>query len=364
MDCRLPWEPQYIDASGFAASGQSLACRLKALVYDDGAVFFELRGPIDSFMSSRNDLVKLVRWFKQHAEPFATMLGTMGTTLECEVRPSMQAALAWGGQRANDEYVRQEWTVTTTGLVVLFVMWATTRHARGDQERAMAMLAQVFSIILQQEDLPSITRSTLEITTRDTGAQCNRWYGGDMDSCRHISVAKNALAAGGPRSFVLGLIQLARDADTCEAARQVVADVLNSIVEALDQRLRQCPFPSDAHTALACRGGLSKRRRVDEDIKVQGSGMLIRRQTTSVAQFLQNSGHVSGKTSAMWEGEFLKTYAATMKLGLDVSGVCNVTEDAARAGRPAEDCIAYMYWEASSNRSAYLPFQAEHTFHD
>ena len=152
-------------------------------------------------------------------------------------------------------------------------------------------------------------------------------------------------------SFLGSLVEL-RDAPGCQ---HVFTELVSSVAALLDGRLNETEVrPNLLHLHLI-RGG-TKRRRIDEDLKLHlASEMTTRRLSHSASQVLRVTSIADPSLGGAMEEQWLKVQLAATHTELPLTGVTSVAEDAARSGNPAEDTCIYLLWDAVANLSAVLP---------
>lgn len=85
---------------------------MKAYVYHDGAVWWEIRLLLD-VMLERKGCLQVSRWLQQYQASLERILGIIGTCAGAETKPSRFLADILGGPIANDIHIRQEWCIST-----------------------------------------------------------------------------------------------------------------------------------------------------------------------------------------------------------------------------------------------------------
>lgn len=266
---------------------------------------------------------------------------------------SRKAALA--NKLPLDQYVRDEYSLSTKALLLLHIEWATTKRKEDERERAQAMCTAWLSKIASSTILdPQVFRSRF-----GTFAHLCRPH--VRGCCMHVNTCDDMLnedSVNGPWSdFVGHLCRLRSLSEMCPAVKGILVQALDKICTHIDKRLDEVDMNRDVTKAeLLEQDG--KRLRIDEDFKHRVVvADVVNKRCHSGAQSLRvhGVGGISGSgLSADWEQQGLRCYRSAGWITFDIGGVFTVASDGKRLGMPCEDTECYLGWSGRADVGMYM----------
>ena len=163
-----------------------------------------------------------------------------------------------------------------------------------------------------------------------------------------------------PIPFAILLAELrsiGRDAQ-CLACTLLFEDILADIAEHVDGKCVEGSGICTVARLEHLKTGSGKRRRIDRDFKLFAARQQVSSGTVhNAGQYLRVATDVSDRSGRHWEHEVACSQWLCQKRLFTCGGVCGMTEDAARNGRPAEDTTVFLFWDGAQNLGGVLPFQ-------
>ena len=258
--------------------------------------------------------------------------------------------------------VKEEWTISSKGILVLLLIFIVSRHSHADRERAQALCAGFLGAMLIPEHLG---REWAMAESVDVARLCRE--GQDQGLCAHVRSFRNGPlqnpALHGPwMDFVHILVSLMQAGADCAACKALLGRWLDRLVGLIEdtahQNLDLLADPSKATVLM----GKKRKLRIDEDLKRKWSfDDLLAKRVHSASQAARFAGFfgssASGCTRA-WEDQGLSQYMVASWKVFEHAGVVGISSDGKRLGNPAEETNTYTAWSADQNLAVWLPPQA------
>jgi hypothetical protein len=130
----MTYAARFMSAAAPLESGGLLETVHKMFLYDDGSAFWELRRPIMS-KSSEEASVAISRLIRKSLGLWQVEFRAWGLGDDATVKQSEKAARSSNDLTALDDLkIRQEWSISTAGLLCLLLFWS--RHSRIHKHQA------------------------------------------------------------------------------------------------------------------------------------------------------------------------------------------------------------------------------------
>ena len=128
----------YFQATGMAEGGTCVQLNCKAWVYED-RVFWQLQD-FFSVMFENLKNAKLCEYLRKHHDQITEVFTAFSISVAGELLPSRQVLVANNQLHYASEYTREEYLISSRGLLCLLLWWRTQRWQLQDRRCATAML--------------------------------------------------------------------------------------------------------------------------------------------------------------------------------------------------------------------------------
>lgn len=326
----------------------------KTWAYSNGKLMWELRRPLLYLVERRPVKVcsLLKRDFKDWVELCVSLLGEGCITMSARqvaAQPPDDEDDAMG-----DPMVRQEHTCSTCALFLLFVWAQLHRRKAADRARCFALCAGLFLRLLtvrqQALCMTACPQSSNEMCKREPIVN---------QVCVCLQTVSRGIAgvAGEPGMQALGALAEMCVFIDCPGVKVWALAQVSSLGAAIDgavRELRGCSDPLRSRQVLA---GPKRNLRVDEDVKVASFNAVREGRAHSVESLQVALGDSRSKGARHWVHERMQVAMAGGWLTGARCGCLSIAADGSRFGNPAEETIAYAWWDASSSTGGWLPVQ-------
>eukprot|EP00971_Amphidinium_carterae_P109861 2176312-Amphidinium_carterae.1 len=306
------------------------ALHWKAYAYTTGGTAWEVRRVFDTLIGESGKEVYKLLWSNNYfIDVFNRCLDTSS-----EVVPSYQAYAA-SPEKWNVPVwaVRQEHTITTSGLLVLLLEWSVKRRRKIERVRCNEVLYQFLRGIVIIGEIKEMLREALLEGVGECKMGVDSF--GLCTHCQAVWVASET-----------------------EVESHIACWVDHSLLNAgLETDILKDAWPPLLKHVDAS-GSAVKRPRLDEDMKrVATVGIIQSRRAHSASQLLRIYGLGSPCTASRWEVKFLSEMFGRAKQAVGEVSSLHVVLDAARFGHPAVELLAMFGWSAENDIAMVLPPQ-------
>lgn len=323
-------------------------------------VTWELRRLVLGLIGDHLKVFRLHRIVKNQREAWHSFCQLFDRNLEDIVLPSSRAAAHGEAEDYLNGMVQDEWTLTTSGLVITLLFWSAKRHRVEERGRSSGML---LAFLLQMR-LGDVEAAVLEdrVALSATFCRCEPLQDG---FCTHLAEVLAARSRGKVDS-ASSIARLARNltarAEVCLACKAMLVSLVEKVARRIVQSLRD-PEAHPMDLLKMSHVAFNKRKlRADHDYKEYIVVEQVKKRRTHLGrQGLRAAEEFDPQSASGWERERLKSYMAAgwRAFGSDQASVFFVTEDASRVGQPPEETQIYTLWHGSSMKGAYLPPQVQ-----
>lgn len=337
----------------------------KAVIYTDGAVFWELRLLFAAMLYHRR-VIQTWKLLARERQAWQRSFAEVGLALDNELKSSKSAAKLRDptGGRDHDPKQRAEFTLSTKGVVAVLLCWYGMRHRRDERVRASEILLQLAQrlVVLQPNAGDCIGAFACQ-----SRRLCRKGAQADGDDCNHLAGIMSGFdtffAAPSAKTLVGGILGMeagiVQGTMLCAASASFRQRIVAFVADLFDKscpNLSRCDALAEQTPALGC---ARKRPRIDEDLRRAVVNTVVREgRASSGAAWARATGSVAGSSCGRWEQDEMKAYlAAANKLLGDGVSVVSIVEDASRIGDPAEDTMVYLAWSGKHDTGFYPPVQ-------
>ena len=349
----------FVLSGGHALDSAVLELCWKAWTYADGAVYWELRRILHTLLNGLRrslDVNVLAKNFLDDNVDFIT--GWQFSPYDIVV-PSLRALAARGVPDVCARYVREEWSISTVGLLIWLVLWSEGRRSHEAREKCMAC-AKVLLV------------TCVDLSSWDGQVFLDHLRHEDVDGCPSLREGEwccphaqkvMALTDTQPGATtarqVIGLLQRLMLED-CPSTRRAFRATVKLLGAAIDKHAQEFSGSCDNATLAKLFHFGSKGTRLDEDVKNYVTNTMVKRRKIHSASQALRVLHTGCPTKVAldWEQKLVMETFLQSKASLQGNAVVWCMEDASRCGKPAEDVTVYMLWDAASGYACYPVPQA------
>jgi hypothetical protein len=353
------YEVRFLETSAGTASGRHLQLTWKAWLYDDGPVYWEFRRLLYQLLPKQKAPILVSKWLQRYGPQLASVFQSVGLDMDSEVTSSRRATAAHAD--TSQRFVRQEFSISTLGVIAFLLFFAMSRHTKVDREGGFAALA---AVLRSSATVHQLHPDTWE-TSMGLGLAAGRCQAKAQPNRRHCTHLERALDLCKPGvgqdpwgALCAGMVWMMSSSALCEACRLSLTSLIGHLAADINLRLPGLFVEKDVLHIPLMRGP-ARRLRVDEDFKHACSVALVQgKRTHSGAQVARVTGMVASSSARQWECEHLRAYQAAGWKTFRSSTVVCLAEDATRLGQPPQETVVYIAWSGSADRAMYLPVQA------
>ena len=361
------WDLYLVPGTARTQAGENIHIDFKAYRYEAGEVFWELKRVFAPVLGlEKSEKAQLCRIHKANRVSWEHDFEKFFGQVDGVLLPSLTSCKASGQHDpADNPFIRQEYTISTAGLLAVLLNMAQARKLVVERERAFAVLVAWLSSTLAFEPAAAVCRDAMPVSAH----LCQQQPVVD-GFCTHIFATRvqcpQAVTMGSDPWSKLALLlkQLHAWSSECWASTAALSSILKTLSADLDGGLGGRDFSQNIlmdKSADGHRGaqGQKKRRRLDEDLKRLATvDSVVQGRVHSGSQLCRATGCADDSAARKWETTFLaKVVASSVQAFSEVRSLC-VTEDASRFGQPQKDLMAYLAWSGDINVGTALPPQA------
>ena len=335
-------EPCELTCAGHDASGAELSFVLKGHIWpQEQTVFWNLL-PVVSVLTQQRNL-RLHKWLQRDACVFMEAVGGFDGP---HIKQSQRASSASAGVH-EDGQATQEYTVSSHGLILLMVIWHSSRRYHKDKVRGAACLELTLKTLLDPDDVG------LEFPKLSNRLRCQK----DVEAsglCTHLHEvwSSHVQRTAAPQARIASCM-LELYSQKCDAASSCFSDMMRAVDGAISNKACSGEYAHDLLLALGMHG--SKRRRLDEDVKAHLISTYGRAKVGSSAQAVVTA---PSSTVLRWSAEMLAGYLeAGHRSCQATSAGFSIAFDASRFGVIREETLAFAAWDSTSRLAMWLPIQ-------
>ena len=137
----------------------------------------------------KQGVVEVSKWLKRYDAQLSSVFQAVGLDLAREVTLSRRAASCAGEGISGEQFTRQEFSISTRGLITLVLYFAMSRHTKDDRERGEAALAAVLRSAADTQQLQADTWETSMGLDLAAAAHCQAKAQPNSRHCTHLEKA-------------------------------------------------------------------------------------------------------------------------------------------------------------------------------
>ena len=260
----------FIESQGVAANGRPVPFKTKVIRFSNGTIRRAVWDILDAFFPEK------VYW-----ETSRVMSSSMGAVEERlriigrsfwpEVTPNFKAYLAdpefYNGETVDTQHMREDFHVTTEGLITWLLTWSACRHSNIDKSKAKAILEGILMCVLDSTEFVCI--ELFELFDHVFSKCIMRTS--QLKPCGHVpyimrSLPKNKNKLWSWRTFVDMLMDFLFD-NECNAAKSMYIALLDHMEELIGKHIRGEDAADILKESVPFYTPTGKRRRICEDYR-------------------------------------------------------------------------------------------------
>ena len=337
--------------------GEAILINWKACVYTmSGKVFWEVRQVLHDFYGDIGGALEEKNFFRNNKIKMEASFAQLNLDFDVEFKPSFKSFCSkYPGAPVTDPYIREEYGVSTVGLLAWMMHWAHSRRCACERDRAVTILEAFLSAFFVLDDLDD--RCIFD-KVAECSAECANGADGD-GLCFHIrdEIAKTdrlwpKQAPHNWRDSLSAMSRLHQSVD-CLCLQKGTSELLGFLATSVDSgapdRLVANPSSISFKRLKTAAGNY---KRVDEHFKDDCAVAHIRdgkcRSAGQSIKVWSTSGESSGRT---WERNYVLARNVAAKEEMPCERVLWISEDAGRAGQPKEETMSYWLYDCASKLS-------------
>jgi hypothetical protein len=334
--------------------GKSVQFKLKANVFEDDSVTFDLRRVIAHVISGRkdldlNNLIKrdLVGWFVD--------LRLFGYTRNDTYFPSRRTAMANDPNNMHDKVLSLH-TTSAVGMIVLLLFLSVARWKNSEKAKASSVLASLVAATCTAEYMIEFWEDCCSCGVDDLSRCTDGAYGG---KCMHVRSSFTEVewqTHNHHHQLVASLVSAFSHRNDCPTLLSWLPQVFDELCRHIDAVIleRQVDVDLLRDDDKPMRG---KKRllHICDDTRQAVSGAVQSGRAPHCRAMLKSIGGFSSKVGLNIESRELREFNAQgLILGKEL-GDMHVAPDATRCGNPAEDSFQVPCWLDRPQKGLVLP---------
>ena len=315
-------------------------------------VWYELRGVEDSLRQDNAASMKLCKSLAKAEPLLRAYMQMFGTSFERSIMPSRKA---WPKGELMHECARQEYQLSTLGLLPYLYYWCECRHRITQRDFARSSAECFLNSLLDDSIFAKVNASKIIGATL---ALCDAASVTLANACVHVAelVEFEASLMGPAGTTVWQVIGfLANRANHCGACARWLRDSCRIVARSLDHGLaevgRDNPLKHAAMYVTTCK----RKRRVDEDYVAAVAARVQAGKAGNSGIVCRALGDVASTTSSAWDAKAVLQYAAQGHLAFAGVEECSLTYDGARLGKLAEETVMFCLERVDTGDAMWLP---------
>ena len=251
--------------------------------------------------------------------------------------------------------MRDEYQVTSEGLLIWLSTWSMARHSTRDREQCKVIPAGILARALRQHDFYwSAVLHFIDGALDECPAR-----GNSDNPCRHVRYALRKLGNSDITfswySFTEVLVDFLSMRADCPAASLAFEFIKDTVCVAIDKYALEMPKGSILHEPMQLSTPTGKRRRIDEDFKTALMNQGIGADCVKASTILRFTKIADQTYTQTMMSTFLKMMRESSKRSMTCTGVVLMSDDASAHGVPAEDTNVSLVVDATVGIANYGP---------
>jgi hypothetical protein len=293
---------------------------------------------------------------KAHGATMKNIFEAQDMRFDDVIKPSMKS---WSYHNRDgdllDPHVREEWSISSAGVLFWLLDWSRTRRDREDKKRCRELLR---TFLAKTIDLNVVKRDTIVNIFGACAQLCPEYDAVAETMCSHyVRIWEPILANAAPAWDWVVITNLLADllGSDCPTAKAVGGVAVKEIAKYIDHRLPNLDLPKDVRK-MEQMFALKKRRRIDEDFKkdLMSEG-ISHKKFHSASQFIHAATDMSTRLGRAFEDRFTVQNCLAGREALQCTGVVAMCEDASKNGMPKEETWLFYLWDARAKMATYMP---------
>ena len=341
----------------------------KAWVYQDSFVAWELRRMVEVMQEEREGSWKLNVLLKKEWPCWNKVF--MGLSFHDEHKP-IPSALAWRSRRERlrldpaqpdedsgmvdvlQERVREEFSISTQGVLGICMAWMMGKRKRALKQKAAALLRGFLRALVLPAQWGEL--HLLDCAEEAKGL-CDQ--GGPAEHCKHLQQFVQHCEPHGAVCSAEMMVECLGDLmrgwlQSCAACREILARVTLELSGMVNSQLAKV-----GNGDITSWRRPNRRRRHDEDWTQEICKTLVQKGMASHSLASCRAHGVRHSTAQRWASNRVAVHMEQCwrTLGQPLMGVYALCEDGTRLGNPSTETQVYAFWCGRRRCGAWLPPQ-------
>lgn len=354
----------WLPVAGHLSRGERFSSSLKAWIYTTGEAehtFWKLRRIFTLLLQGLVQDTSCDLALRRHRATVVSYFLQLYMVEDAELKPSRRKEswmIAKGelGEDFEDPYVREEFSISTKGLLSMLLAWWRERRYSRDQERGRALLTSFLGAVLTPEHIAELDLVQL---WQESGGHCE--FQTLDGTCLHFETVRGVEPS---EDFACILAEqmglMAKHMRVCGLARGTLISVLGFAEQRASTGIRSRACQQAAK--ISHPKGQQRLRRIDEDFKDNATSRLpALGRVRSAAAAVAVDDEVHNDAARDWSHQRIAAQlAAQWRLfGKEpLKGLVSLTLDGARIGNPGEETVVYAAWSDQHKEGCWCIPQA------
>jgi hypothetical protein len=332
--------------------GHVVKVNWKAWRYNTKEVFFEVRSVLDDFFEKDETSWETARVLKKQMGIVKEVFEMLGLKFWGEFLPNHKSYISnkdvFDNESVPTKFIRNEFSVSTLGLVVWLAVWSENRKGRFDKDKLRAMLNAFFTLELD----PSSFFFDRLVSKYDAEFDACSLRTDQIMPCRclryEMQHIENTYKNWRWYDFITLVVGTICDT-TCDAFVPVGNRLVREVAFMANVRIQGATAADPLRDMVAFYTNTGKRRRIDEDFK-QDVSHLSTSSELKPMEVCKQTGICAKTGIKEYKLEAVKSMRLASQRTLTCEGVTILADDSSGHGKPSESTLLSLIFDAEKNK--------------
>ena len=350
-----------VDGQAATCDGQVVSISRKAWCTEAHGVMWEMLSPMlglhgEGYEKSSFNLGTFVC---KNRALFGALLSKAGACFEKHIYASRAALQRQDAAGSSDQVIKQDYTISTKGLLVSAVWWALAKRSGKQKELCKTVLKAWLRRVARVE---TDWMASLEVLVGESRARCTEGPVA-QEGCIHLAGFKLGLPRALPQvpqdQLVELLCHLQQSIGTCPCLDEVYVEFLDQATCHIDELVGTFQIEAKRLQPNTPEAGSSKRRRCDPDWESYIVNEAVRlKKAKSGSQMLRSGSGAHPGSAAKWERHELLAYQQAAFRNFAACKQLAVASGGAGLGDPPGENVLFLCWSPQLDVGLVAPPQA------
>jgi hypothetical protein len=351
-----------VQSSSHAPGGQ-VSINFKALRFPNEDVRWECRAVLTDFNTDPKMKWETSRIINNQMAEVESLFSFVGTSLWREFFPNHKAFNMrpdfFAAQNVDPQKVTEVFCCTTRGLLCWLTAWGLCRHRDHEKDRAKAMLVALLSAHVDSRDFYK--------------GHCFNKFWSEIQlcveqhtqgkPCPHVLYATRDMSFTAKdfhfEDLVLAMFEMWDPATQCGAMRSLCTRFISNLSAHIDASVLASKGANPLKDMRSLNTETGKRRRLDEDFR-DAIGKLTVQSGIKGVQVSMLTEHGTSKTAYDCMIMSVKQQREASRQMMPCNGTVVVADDGSGHGKPSENTLLGILWDADAGFCTALQPQVNH----